>query len=389
MRKSIYLFCALFIALASSCGSKSSSSIEELIEAVEYYPVQETEDGKWGFADKNGEVLFLDKFKSMPSVVINGFFSVEDNEVTTVYKMGKKLTVLSGCNDLAEAGIMNEGLMPVCKKNDRISVVNDKGEAVFTLMPIGGKEITEAINCFFEGLLTVKNEDNKWGFIDMSGKAVVEPTYDWAGISSQGLVPVGKKVDEEWHFSVIDRKGKKVFSLKKGLVPASIVYQYGYMLVKEDETRWGFVDEKGDFYRLPSKVDAVGRYVEKFFTFREDEKWGVMTMDLDEPDVVIKPRYDYISLLQDGNFLVYDDDAIFILNKEGDKVLKFKEDYKEVYNIIGDKAKYVARDGSNLFFIGEDGKPVNKKEFNNIRISVPLGSILSHYVNVEEKEPES
>ena len=42
---------------------------------------------------------------------------------------------------------------------------------------------------FSEGLAQV-GKDGKWGFIDKSGKVVIEPQYDYVGDFSEGLAKV-------------------------------------------------------------------------------------------------------------------------------------------------------------------------------------------------------
>ena len=42
------------------------------------------------------------------------------------------------------------------------------------------------VGAFIEGLAWVK-KDGKWGFIDKSGKVVIEPQFDGAGDFSEGL----------------------------------------------------------------------------------------------------------------------------------------------------------------------------------------------------------
>ena len=42
---------------------------------------------------------------------------------------------------------------------------------------------------FSEGLAQVE-KDGKWGFIDKSGKVVIEPQFDWVSDFSEGLAKV-------------------------------------------------------------------------------------------------------------------------------------------------------------------------------------------------------
>jgi hypothetical protein len=68
----------------------------------------------------------------------------------------------------------------------------------------------------------------KWGFINRSGKIVVEPQFDWAQDYSEELaaVGVGGKRDAQYH------------------------------LISMDGGKWGFIDQKGSMVIRP-QFDGV------------------------------------------------------------------------------------------------------------------------------------
>jgi len=70
---------------------------------------------------------------------------------------------------------------------------------------------------FSEGLASFETEDGKHGYLDESGKIVVEPQFDRAEAFSEGLAPVAKKF--EWGF--IDKTGKLV-------IPLQYEYAHGF-----------------------------------------------------------------------------------------------------------------------------------------------------------------
>lgn len=90
---------------------------------------------------------------------------------------------------------------------------------------------------FSEGLAAVE-KGGKWGFIDRSGKFVIDPVFDNARYFSQGLAAVEK--EGKWGY--IDRSGKFVID------PA---YYFATDFVKglaevEISGMWGFIDRAGN-----------------------------------------------------------------------------------------------------------------------------------------------
>jgi hypothetical protein len=81
---------------------------------------------------------------------------------------------------------------------------------------------------FHEGLAAVsvkKDEVTEWGYIDPNGKWVIEPQFDGVGNFSEGLATVGSSETAgggsilDWHCAYIDRTGKAVISLEPGQSP--------------------------------------------------------------------------------------------------------------------------------------------------------------------------
>ena len=74
------------IIFISSC----SKSFDDNLSNVDLIPVKISEKGKWSFINSMGEIIYEDEFKNEPSVAYNGFFSVEEEDGYSVYKVGPK-----------------------------------------------------------------------------------------------------------------------------------------------------------------------------------------------------------------------------------------------------------------------------------------------------------
>jgi hypothetical protein len=120
---------------------------------------------------------------------------------------------------------------------------------------------------FFE--ITTKADDSKYGFIDEKGQFVVNPQYDGAMSFSQGLAAVclgrcGYADDGSRKWGFLDKNGNiaiplqfgYVYSFADGLAPACVgkCTNYGTKF----DGKWGFIDKSGKFIITPQFDDVNG-----------------------------------------------------------------------------------------------------------------------------------
>lgn len=373
-------FLPLLSLLLTACGGNSNSKPESNID---FYPVQEETDGKWGFVGKNGEILFSDEFKNHPSPSVDGVFYVEENNNYVLYQVGKKPKVIPGCDDLYTVGYLMEGVIPISRKGERITLINSKGELQATINPVKGKEIVYARPYFTDGVLIVQDEDNKYGFINKKGEFIVEPKYDDINDFACGLSLISKQTNDSYKNIVINTKGEEVFTLKNNYSPISYQYKDGYLPVR-DENRYGFLDTKGEYIKLPGKVEGIGDYNSKYFVFRESSEWGIMKLDKDNQDIIVRAKYGSIKILPNDKFLIADDKEYFVINKKGDKEFEFDDDYKYVEPIEGSSFHFIGYDKNRRGVLLDDkGKPINKLEFVSFLFGMSGMTIKSDYFSVD------
>lgn len=367
--------CAALVPVFTACGSDSADRMEDNYEAV---PVVVERDDNWSLVDKDGKFLYEDEFENQPSAVVEGHFIVREGDYYVLYKAAdKKPVAVSGCDELVSAGIMSDGLIPVTKKDSRITVVNKKGEQVFELTPYNNHEIVECDARFFDDLLCVRDDENNYGFVNRKGEMVIKPQYQQAGRFSEGLAVVRK--DDESPYMVIDKKGETVFKLKKGWTPSSFWFD-GVLVVSDDNDRVLFVDRKGESVKCPSKVKSVRDVGKKYFVFTEDGNDGVM--DRENMEVVIRPKYAYICLMPDNKFLCVESSGEgVILNSEGDKLIEIDDyqyglGYSRFFGLIG-------REKNDFVVLDDKGKPVKGMEYYNIGDGIILHDVRSDYFDIQ------
>ena len=89
------------------------------------------------------------------------------------------------------------------------------------------KDYEEYFPVFDEGLTLVK-KDGKWGYIDHTGKVVIDFEYDWTDYFSEGLAAVEK----DGKCGYIDYTGKVVIDFEYYLASS---FSQGLAVVRKDE----------------------------------------------------------------------------------------------------------------------------------------------------------
>ncbi len=134
-----------------------------------------------------------------------------------------------------------------------------------------------------------------FGYIDKSGRVVVEPQYEDARSKfSEGLVAV--EVNKKWGY--IDTSGKTVIQPQ-----FNIAYEFveGLAQVKvgtgcELCGKWGFIDTKGKIVIEP-QFESVDEFSEGLARFQIGSKHGFIDRT---GKIVIKPTFDYVSNFSGG-----------------------------------------------------------------------------------------
>lgn len=370
--------------LLTGCGSGSSPSLD-------YIPVKTSKNAKWGFVGPDGKMLYEDEFENQPSVVLNGYFYVEENNGISVYKAGgKKPEPVPGLENLADAGFMSDGLIPVTQKNERIKLVDASGKEKLTFMPVNGNEIIKVTNFIFDGMLTFETSEDKCGVISKSGKVLVSPKYDNLIYLGEGrfMATIYDTDGEVDGCYLLDKNGKEIKKFKDRMRPATVFVDGKALVLKGDDEIPGYINKKGEFTKLPGKVHEFGAFYDgENFSFKtEDEKFGLMNL---EGEVIIRPRYEYIGAYSKGKLYVKNDDERWsVLDKSGNKEKSFDdfEVFTTVPQLYGNtKFEVIAAEKDHqIDFYTFDGEPVTQESFYEVDIWMHGGNVETDYFNAEE-----
>jgi Copper amine oxidase N-terminal domain./KWG Leptospira. len=253
-----------------------------------------------------------------------------------------------------------------------------------------GKIVIEAkyteVARFSEGLAAVSNE-GKWGYIDKTGKEVVGLKYDAVALEfSEGMAQVMK----EGRWGYIDRTGKEVIpliyedtnSFGEGLAHVKKDGKYGYIDKSGKEVikpqydmayrfreglapvqvngKWGYIDKTGKVV-IPFTYDAAQNFSEGLAWVKVSEKWGAIDSTGKE---VIKFQYDNAYNFQEGLSPVLVNERWGFVDKSGKEVIS--PQFLEVHTLFTEGLALVSKDDGEGYamqgFIDKQGKEVT--DFN-------------------------
>lgn len=368
-----------------SCGNSQKN-----FDQLDLIPVKTSKDGKWSMVNAKGEIVYDSEFDKQPSAAKDGVFSAEDSKgLFTVYETtDKNPTPVENLEGLKGAGYMEDGLMPVVRPKSRIEVVNKKGEKKFELTPDKGHEIVKCAAGYSEGMLVVVNDEDKYGYYDEDGKLAIAPKYESAYNFSEGLALVNAKGkdDSENKYIVIDKKGETVFKIKPDMHPWGYGFQDGYLFcVSED--RIIRYDKKGEEFKLPSKIEHISAWNDKYIIFSdEDYNYGIATID---GEILVRAKYKNLmfngkNLLKLNKWTFFatkdnDDKEVLLINDEGEVLETL--DYEYVIN--GGKFGYFAGDDNRFSLLNDKFELKCKEDFYEVSISLSDKSYLqSDYFDV-------
>lgn len=217
-------------------------------------------------------------------------------------------------------------------------------------------EYYSEFNMFDEsGLLKVCTGD-KWGFIDKSGKIVINPQFDSvSSFSNRDLtcVTVGEK------YGYINKKGEYVINPQ-----FDYAYPfYGDLALVKSGGKYGYIDKSGKFVINPQFDEADSFYESSDNIARVcvDEKYGYINT---KGEYIVNPQYASADYFSNGLAAVKSGDKWGYINTKGDTVISYQ--YARAYTMSDDGYAIVMTTNKNLIIIDKNGNAVTSGEFDSI-----------------------
>jgi hypothetical protein len=183
---------------------------------------------------------------------------------------------------------------------------------------------------------------SQWGFIDKTGKIVVEPRYQEVYSFSEGLAVFNAGSSEAPEYGYIDKTGK--VAIQPQFSYASSLSE-GLALVK-NKGKYGYIDKKGKVVIEP-KYEQAGSFSEGLAQIIINKKGGYINKN---GKVVITPKFGYVSRFSEGLALVSPDGEMGIYGSKyqdlydiegSDTVTATSPLIKQKYGYINQQGKYV------------------------------------------------
>ncbi len=186
-----------------------------------------------------------------------------------------------------------------------------------------------SINTFAQNILPIK-KNNLWGFINDSGKVIIEPQFDFVGsFGDDGLAMAKKK----GVFTMVDKFG---WQLSPDNAQEVLMLGNGNFLVKVDN-HWGLMNKQKEFLIAPQYVEIKVLNKQLIAAKNDDHKWGCLRYNNDTIcdfvcDIIYRKNNGWIqakrgkqisSYNENGERLFSDENDIQILD---DNYFVFKED---------------------------------------------------------------
>lgn len=347
------------IALLSSCGGGSGLDTGAFCDGDVLIPFQEKKDKDWGFININGEVVIEPEFEFQPSFAVNGISLIrdkaKDGKMFYQYVKIQDGKAVESNDKWDMAGEFKEGLAPVRNDNEKVRFINESFEDVFTVD-------AEKVSYFNEGLAAICDKDNKWGFINTSGKEEIKPQYDFVQFGfHDGYAIVGNNTKEGREYLIIDAGGNIKLNLKDKYDDV-ISYSNGLLKVK-DKDEFGFIDLEGNVViKLNDEWTNVKDFVNGYASFSEDDEWGLVDA---AGEIIFKAKFEFPLVVFDDKFWFKDDEDWGLMDMEGNEIIKPAFDgHDNPYPFMC--ATTIVQVREDYIFVDAEGKEISKEEYENI-----------------------
>lgn len=344
----VTIFCALLLAACSSSSKRQ-------LAPMKLFPFS---DGKkFGYADMEGKVVVKPQFDHA-YMFRDGIALVRvgTGEKPARYGYVKEDGSMLVEPIYQEATQFNEGLAWVVKEDGCPTAIDTKGK-----VQIEAKD-AHYVRCFSEGLAAFNTEvePNRylWGFMNTSGKVVIEPQFRRVGNFSDGLAAV--ETDFGWNYidtkgnvvlqnipndnpdahndrilvedmemelvGLIDKKGKRVVSCEYAIIiPDGDLFYFN-----DDDFNHGWMDKNGKVVLTVDPDMSMKPFGgAELAAFQKDDKWGYINR---KGKIVISAQFDNAFPFSGGHAVVKKDNHVGIINEKGEFVVNPTFDHATVYH---------------------------------------------------------
>jgi len=361
MKSRLYLVFLVIIFFLVSCNH---SEID-----LSLIPIKT--NGKWGFINKNGEIIINPQFTFVD-------YFVDDLALvkTLDYKIGyiNRKGVFEIQPTFLDASSFNEGLACVVEENKAPAYITSKGKVKFEI-----KDADLARN-FFEDRAAVLI-DKKWGFINKSGEIVINPQFDYVYDFRDGLclVAVKKENMNDYSYGFIDKEG--IFVINPQFEDASS-FDHGNAVVSIDGKNYGYIDKKGNITINP-QFEYCEKFIDKKALIKQNSKFGFIDH---KGKIIVNPQFESATYIGKGSLI-----TIRSGNKWGyvntDGKYKINPQFEDASPFFDGVA--IVEMGNKIGLINKKGKIIVNPQFEQFKKKELVSLMLRGFTDNAVKSIES
>jgi len=319
-------------------------------------------EDKWGYIDSEGKIIINPQFDEA-FLFSEGLALVKTNNKYGYISDDGKYVI----NPMyMSATYFFDGLALVVTENGYPTFINKKGEIKFT--------VNEADECrlFYEGLAAFKS-NQKWGFIDNSGKISINAQFDRVGNFEEDMAFFANDVEQKLKYGYINKKGEIIINPQ---FDEAYNFVDGLALVKLND-KYGFIDKTGKFI-INAQFDVAASFSDGLSLVKSGDKFGFID---ESGKIVINPQFDKVGSFNDGLALAINNDNKFgFINKKG--VFEINPQFEEAREFKNNLAPFKSQ-VNKYGFINTEGKIIINPQFTDVYdIRFYKNYIYSDYLNI-------
>ena len=348
------------VVLSACKGNKS--------DGLDYLAVRFDSSDSWSIIDKDGRIVVYEEYPADTylSTIVDGVYWVYSNGKYQLYNLDNPKIPVND-REYSRATLFRNGVAVVSNPNEPIRIIAKDGSIVATL----SEDIVECNPITIDGLGRVMNSEGKYGVIDDKGQVIISPKYYSLSIGTDGVILtyneddklvvidknekklgeisletysivtgsycedkiiVQKCNDKEGIYYVLDKAGNELFEISKARYGTDS-FNDGYLAFGGADGKYGVVDNKGNTVIRP-KYDYIYNIGNGQFSVSKNGKWGIVD---NQDNIIIDYLYDSWLLKLGQNYIMHRENSYRMVNKSQREIASFA-DYSIYYSY---SAEYV------------------------------------------------
>lgn len=356
--------------------------------SLQYIAVQEREGKSWSIMDADGNIVVSEEYSKDDEVSIvslDGAYWVQSHKsgkysLFSVDSPDKPLT------DVAydQATRFFGEIAYAANNGEQIVVVNTSGEVVATLP----KEVKTVSSYSADNDRAVFiSQDGKYGYLNGDGEVVLKAEYTVAYDFHQGLAIVSKdSTEDDFVYSVIDTDGNVKCKIDTEKYDLAYYYYSEGLIPVLDKEKEGlvFLNEEGKVAEDYSRkyISSTGFLDGYCVVENEDGECAVINKEGEE--IIRLGKFEGLANIGEGIFLAAKDDAIGVIDAEGNTIIGFKYDDGSYLNYcrMGDNFILERENSSAYVLLNRAGEKISQSKIADISLGLRYSSVT--YVDVDK-----